>query len=26
MICNYECKFCKDYVENILENVCPNCG
>lgn len=26
MICSYECTFCKDCVENILENVCPNCG
>ncbi len=26
MICSFECTFCKDCVENILENVCPNCG
>lgn len=26
MICTYECTFCRDCVENILENVCPNCG
>jgi len=26
MICTYECTFCKRCVENILENVCPNCG
>lgn len=26
MICTYECTFCLDCVENILENVCPNCG
>jgi hypothetical protein len=26
MICTYECTFCKDCVEKILENVCPNCG
>ena len=26
MICTYECTYCKDCVENILENVCPNCG
>ena len=26
MICTFECTFCKDCVENILENVCPNCG
>ena len=25
-ICSYECTFCKDCVESILENVCPNCG
>lgn len=26
MICSYECTFCKDCVESVLENVCPNCG
>lgn len=26
MICTYECTFCVDCVENILKNVCPNCG
>ena len=26
MICTYECTFCKQCVNNILENVCPNCG
>ena len=26
MICTYECTFCADCVQNILENVCPNCG
>ena len=25
-ICSYECTFCATCVENILENVCPNCG
>jgi hypothetical protein len=25
MICTFECTFCKDCVENILFNVCPNC-
>lgn len=25
MICTYECTFCRACVENILENVCPNC-
>ncbi|MGC4102208.1 DUF1272 domain-containing protein [Ferruginibacter sp.] len=26
MICSFECTFCKDCVEHILHNVCPNCG
>jgi uncharacterized protein len=26
MICTFECTFCKDCVQNVLENVCPNCG
>ncbi len=26
MICTFECTFCKDCVDNVLENVCPNCG
>lgn len=26
MICSYECTFCRDCVEKVLENVCPNCG
>ncbi len=25
-ICSYECTFCADCVENVLRNVCPNCG
>jgi len=25
-ICSYECTFCRDCVDNILLNVCPNCG
>ena len=25
-ICTFECTFCKDCVENILKDVCPNCG
>ncbi len=25
-ICSYECTFCADCVESVLENVCPNCG
>ncbi len=26
MICTFECTFCAQCVENMLENVCPNCG
>ena len=26
MICTFECTFCKQCVEDILEHVCPNCG
>jgi uncharacterized protein len=25
-ICTYECTFCADCVEQVLGNVCPNCG
>lgn len=25
-ICSYECTFCAACVENILDNVCLNCG
>jgi uncharacterized protein len=25
-ICSYECTFCADCVEELLQNVCPNCG
>jgi len=25
-ICSYECTFCTECVEEILHNVCPNCG
>jgi uncharacterized protein len=25
-ICSYECTFCGDCVDNVLFNVCPNCG
>lgn len=25
-ICSFECTFCVDCVENVLHNVCPNCG
>lgn len=26
MICSFECTFCVNCVEQILQNVCPNCG
>jgi uncharacterized protein len=26
MICTYECTFCRTCVNEILHNVCPNCG
>lgn len=26
MICTFECTFCRDCVENVLQEVCPNCG
>ena len=25
-ICSYECTFCAECVDGVLENVCPNCG
>lgn len=25
-ICSYECTFCRECVEHVLHNVCPNCG
>lgn len=25
-ICSFECTFCAACVDNILDNVCPNCG
>jgi hypothetical protein len=25
-ICSYECTFCAACVDNVLANVCPNCG
>jgi hypothetical protein len=25
-ICTYECTFCADCVDNVLFDVCPNCG
>lgn len=26
MICTFECTFCQECVEDIMKNVCPNCG
>lgn len=26
LICTFECTFCADCVENVLDRVCPNCG
>ncbi|NVJ98714.1 MAG: DUF1272 domain-containing protein [Alphaproteobacteria bacterium] len=26
MICSYECTFCADCVDSVIENTCPNCG
>lgn len=26
MICSYECTFCKTCVDEILNDICPNCG
>lgn len=26
MICTFECTFCTNCVDDILRNVCPNCG
>jgi len=26
MVCSFECTFCKDCVDSVLFNVCPNCG
>ncbi len=26
MICSFECTFCRDCVDAVLENVCPACG
>ncbi|WP_027683365.1 DUF1272 domain-containing protein [Rhizobium leguminosarum] len=25
-ICTYECTFCADCVDGVLNGVCPNCG
>lgn len=26
MICTFECTFCKNCADQILKQVCPNCG
>ena len=26
MICTFECTFCVECVEEVLQGVCPNCG
>ena len=26
MICSFECTFCSNCVEEVLNNICPNCG
>lgn len=26
MICTFECTYCKDCVQDVLKDVCPNCG
>lgn len=26
MVCTFECTFCENCVNDILKNVCPNCG
>lgn len=26
MVCTFDCTFCKDCVDDVLKNVCPNCG
>ena len=26
MICSFECTFCVDCAENVMNGVCPNCG
>ena len=25
-ICSFECTFCRDCAEGVLQNACPNCG
>ena len=26
MICSFECTFCRPCVDDLVNNVCPNCG
>jgi uncharacterized protein len=26
MICSFECTFCRECVDSVLLDVCPNCG
>jgi len=26
MICSFECTFCSECADQVLRNVCPNCG
>lgn len=26
MICTFECTFCRDCVDDVLDSKCPNCG
>ena len=26
MICSFECTFCKECADGVLNNKCPNCG
>ncbi len=26
MICTFECTFCSECVDGVLQKVCPNCG
>ena len=26
MICTFECTFCREGVDTILKEICPNCG
>lgn len=26
MICSFECTFCQECVDGVLNNQCPNCG